>query len=399
MKVQSTECRRRVVMSEKRTYTVKERARIGRNAGLVGIAVNLVLFAMKLALGIVTGSVSVIADAVNNLSDAGSSILVLIGYVLSAKPADRKHPYGHARIEYLITLFISVIIAALGFDLLKSSVESLSGGKVAEFGTVSVVVMAASVLLKLFLALYFKVVGKKISSASLSASSVDSIGDMAATAAVVIGMLLSPYLGSYVDGVLGCAIAVYIIVLGVKLIKESSDTILGTAPDAELVMKIVSKLRSYDGVLGIHDLVMHNYGEGRFFASVHVEMDAAGDIMLSHDLIDNIETDFMRDMGIHMVIHFDPVCVGDGRVDALKEKLHSIIDGLSSSLSSPISMHDFRAVFGVTHTNLIFDVVVSNELPISEAELCDMIRSELSKTDPTLNAVITVDRDYTSSIY
>ncbi len=386
-------------MNGKHEYTVKQRARIGRNAGLVGIAVNLVLFAMKLALGIMTSSVAVIADAVNNLSDAGSSILVLVGYVLSAKPADRKHPYGHARIEYLITLFISVIIAALGFDLLKSSVESFRNDESAVFGTSAVIIMASSVALKLFLTVYYRVVGRRIGSASLNASAIDSLGDMAATAAVVVGMLLTPQLGSYVDGVLGCAIAVYIIVLGIKLIKESSDTILGTAPDAELVMKIVTKLRSYDGVLGIHDLVMHNYGEGRFFASVHVEMDAAGDIMLSHDLIDNIETDFMREMGIHMVIHFDPVCVGDERVDALKDKVHGIVDGISSGLSSPISMHDFRAVFGVTHTNLIFDVVVSNELPVSEAELCAMIRRELSADDPSLNAVITVDRDYTSSIY
>lgn len=386
-------------MNEKHTYTVKERARIGRNAGLVGIAVNLVLFVMKLSLGIFTGSVAVIADAVNNLSDAGSSILVLVGYVLSAKPADRKHPYGHARIEYLITLFISVIIAALGFDLLKSSVESLGENGGVAFGTAAVAIMASSVALKLFLAIYYHVIGRRIGSASLKASAVDSLGDMAATAAVVVGMILTPHLGSYVDGVLGCAIAIYIIVLGIKLIKESSDTILGTAPDSELVMKIVTKLRSYDGVLGIHDLVMHNYGEGRFFASVHVEMDATGDIMLSHDLIDNIETDFMREMGIHMVIHFDPVCVGDERVNALRDKLHSIVDGISSSLSTPISMHDFRAVFGVTHTNLIFDVVVSNELPVSEAELCSMIRAELSADDPSLNAVITVDRDYTSSIY
>ncbi len=386
-------------MNGKHEYTVKERARIGRNAGLVGIAVNLVLFAMKLALGIMTSSVAVIADAVNNLSDAGSSILVLVGYVLSAKPADRKHPYGHARIEYLITLFISVIIAALGFDLLKSSVESFRSAESAVFGTSAVIIMASSVALKLFLAVYYRVVGRRIGSASLNASAIDSLGDMAATAAVVVGMLLTPHLGSYVDGVLGCVIAVYIIVLGIKLIKESSDTILGTAPEAELVMKIVTKLRSYDGVLGIHDLVMHNYGEGRFFASVHVEMDAAGDIMLSHDLIDNIETDFMREMGIHMVIHFDPVCVGDERVGALKDKVHGIVDGISSSLSSPISMHDFRAVFGVTHTNLIFDVVVSNELPVSEAELCAMIRRELAADDPSLNAVITVDRDYTSSIY
>ena len=386
-------------MSEKREYSAKERARIGSLAGLVGIAVNLILFAMKVTLGILTGSVAVVADAVNNLSDAGSSILVMVGYILSAKPADKKHPFGHARMEYLITLFVSIIITVLGLELLMSSVESFSSSDGAVFSGVTVAVMGSTVLLKLFLAVFYRVLGKRISSASLKASSIDSLGDMAATSAVVLGMVLMPYLGSYVDGILGCVIAVYILFLGIKLIKESSDTILGTAPDSELVMKIVEKLRSYDGVLGIHDLVMHNYGEGRFFASVHVEMDSRGDIMLSHDLIDNIEMDFMRDMGIHMVIHFDPVCVGDERVNALKDTVRRIIDGVSSALSSPISMHDFRAVFGVTHTNLIFDVVVSSELPVSEAELCTMIKAELSKVDSSLNAVITVDRDYTSTIY
>ena len=386
-------------MSEKREYSAKERARIGSLAGLVGIAVNLILFAMKVTLGILTGSVAVVADAVNNLSDAGSSILVMVGYILSAKPADKKHPFGHARMEYLITLFVSIIITVLGLELLMSSVESFSSSDGAVFSGVTVAVMGSTVLLKLFLAVFYRVLGKRISSASLKASSIDSLGDMAATSAVVLGMVLMPYLGSYVDGILGCVIAVYILFLGIKLIKESSDTILGTAPDSELVMKIVEKLRSYDGVLGIHDLVMHNYGEGRFFASVHVEMDSRGDIMLSHDLIDNIEMDFMREMGIHMVIHFDPVCVGDERVNALKDTVRRIIDGVSSALSSPISMHDFRAVFGVTHTNLIFDVVVSSELPVSEAELCTMIKAELSKVDSSLNAVITVDRDYTSTIY
>ena len=386
-------------MSEKREYSAKERARIGSLAGLVGIAVNLILFAMKVTLGILTGSVAVVADAVNNLSDAGSSILVMVGYILSAKPADKKHPFGHARMEYLITLFVSIIITVLGLELLMSSVESFSSSDGAVFSGVTVAVMGSTVLLKLFLAVFYRVLGKRISSASLKASSIDSLGDMAATSAVVLGMVLMPYLGSYVDGILGCVIAVYILFLGIKLIKESSDTILGTAPDSDLVMKIVEKLRSYDGVLGIHDLVMHNYGEGRFFASVHVEMDSRGDIMLSHDLIDNIEMDFMREMGIHMVIHFDPVCVGDERVNALKDTVRRIIDGVSSALSSPISMHDFRAVFGVTHTNLIFDVVVSSELPVSEAELCTMIKAELSKVDSSLNAVITVDRDYTSTIY
>lgn len=381
-------------------YSASERAKIGRNAGIVGILVNLVLFAMKVTAGVISSSVSIIADAVNNLSDAGSSILVMVGYIFSNKPADKEHPYGHARIEYLCTLFISVIVTVLGIELLISSVESItSGGGGASYGKVSIIIMCASIGLKLFLAVFFKIFGKRIGSASLEASAVDSIGDVAATGAVIAGMLLAPVLGKATDGVLGCIIAVYILFLGAKLIKEASETLLGVAPEKELVLKVINKLKSYEGVLGIHDLVMHNYGEGRFFASVHVEVDSDVDIMLSHDRIDNIENDFARDMGIHMVIHLDPVCISDERVNSLREAVHRITDGISSEFMTPISMHDFRAVFGVTHTNLIFDIVVSHDLPVAEEELCNMIKDGISKINPTYYAVITVDRDYTSTIY
>ena len=382
----------------KKEYTVAERTRIGRNAGIVGIAVNLLLFSMKIAAGIISSSVAVIADAVNNLSDAGSSVILMVSYILSGKPADKEHPNGHARIEYLSTLFISLIIAFLGFELFKSSVGSIvDGGEKSMFDTVSVVIMAASVLLKLFLAVYFRRTGKKIGSASLEASAVDSIGDVASTCAVILGMVLSRWLGPAVDGVVGCGIAVYIFCLGVKLIKESSDTLLGVAPDTEKVHEIVKKLESYDGVLGIHDLIMHNYGESRFFASVHVEVDSRDDIMLSHDRIDNIEHDFQRDMGISLVIHLDPVCVGDERLDSLREAVKRILGKISDETGHPVSMHDFRAVFGVTHTNLIFDVVISYDFPLSEREICEKISRGVSEFDGKYYAVVTVDRDFTAT--
>lgn len=387
-------------MNEVKTeYTAAERTKIGRNAGIVGIAVNLVLFVMKLIAGLISGSVSIIADAANNLSDAGSSVIVMVSYILSGKPADREHPYGHARIEYLSTLFISLIIAFLGFELFRNSLSDIfsdDGGSV--FDTVSVIIMAASVLLKLFLAIFFKKTGKKIGSASLEATSVDSVGDMAATAAVIAGLFLTRVFGPAVDGVIGCAIAVYIFILGVKLIKESSDTLLGTAPDSDKVHEIVEKLESYEGVLGIHDLIMHNYGEGRFFASVHVEVDASENIMLSHDRIDNIEHDFLREMGISMVIHLDPVCIGDERLDSLREQVMGVLHGISEKLSSHVSMHDFRAVFGVTHVNLIFDVVVSYDFPVSESELLEMINEGISHFEGKHYAVVTVDRDFTATI-
>ncbi|MBR5448317.1 MAG: cation transporter [Clostridia bacterium] len=382
-------------MKEKKLYTEAERAKTGRNAGVIGIAFNLVLFAVKVTVGILTSGVSLIADAVNNLSDAGCSVIVMLSYILAGKPADKKHPYGHARMEYLSTLIISIIITMLGFELFKSSVSSIiSGGGNESYSKVSVIVMAATVLIKLGIAIYFKVVGGRIGSASLIAASHDSFGDVGATTAVICGMLLSGVTGPATDGVLGCAIALYIFILGIKLIVESSDTLLGAAPDRSTVDTVVKKLEGYDGVLGIHDLIMHSYGEGRFFASVHVEVDAECDVMQSHDMIDNIERDFMSDLGISLVIHLDPVCIGDERVDSLRLTVGDILREISDEVHFPVSMHDFRAVFGVTHTNLIFDVMVSYDFPLTEKELKSKIQSALSGTHENCFCVITVDRNF-----
>ena len=375
------------------------RARSGARAGIVGIAANLALFAVKLTIGLLTSSVSVVADAVNNLSDAGSSIIVTAGYILSEKPADRKHPYGHARIEYLSTLFISIIISVLGIELLRSSIESLISGSEAKFSALTVIIMAGSIAVKIALAAYFKIYGKKIGSESLAAAAVDSIGDVAASCAVIIGALLAPLTDGRADGVLGCLIALYILFFGIRMVISASNTLLGAAPSPQLVREVIGKLRSYDGVLGIHDLVLHDYGEGKMFASVHLEVNADNDVMKSHDMIDNIECDFSRDMGIHLVIHMDPVRINDERVNRLRSSVIDIIGEISGELSSPVSMHDFRVVFGVTHSNLIFDIVISDSMPITEAELCCMIRDRIKKLDSTYEAVITVDRDYTSTVY
>ena len=378
--------------------TEKARLRAGKVAGVVGISVNVLLFAVKVIIGILSGSISVIADAINNLSDAGSSVFVLVGYHLSGKPADREHPYGHARIEYLCGLFISVIITVLGIELFRDSAEKLfSGGSEAVFSTVSVIVMTVTMLGKAALALYYHITAKKISSDVLRASAFDSIGDIFATCAVIAGMLLTPVTGPLTDSILGGVISLYIIILGIKLVKESSDTLIGKAPDHDLTSSIVEKIHSYDGVLGIHDLVIHSYGAGKIFASVHVEVDADGDVMVSHDLCDNIENDFRTEGQIELVIHMDPVQRSDPKVNALRGEVSEIISHISSELGSPASMHDFRAVFGITHSNLIFDVAVTNEFPVSDRELSSRIEKEVKKLDPTFNTVITVDRDYSSN--
>ena len=377
------------------------RSKIGRNAGIVGIGVNLLLFAVKLVAGILSGAVSIIADAINNLTDAASSILVIVGYVISSKPADHEHPYGHARMEYLCSLFISTIVTVLGIELFISSVESIvGGGEGATYSTLSIVIMGAAVIVKVGLALFYSRVGKNIDSAALRASAADSIGDVCATLAVILGIVLTPVIGPATDGIFGALIAIYIFVMGVKLIIDASSTLIGTPPDIELIKAIVAKLKSYDGVLGIHDLVVHNYGVNTYFATVHVEMDADRDAVESHDLIDNIEVEIMEEMGIHLVIHYDPVAVNDERVNNLRASIHDIIDGMAAEFSSPISFHDFRAVFGHTHVNIIFDIAITHEFPLSNIEIVEMIRQSIKeKLGKKYNAVITVDRDYTTTRY
>ena len=383
------------------TLSPEKRTQIGRNAGIVGIGVNLALFGFKLAAGLLSGSVSIIADAVNNLTDAGSSILVMLGYIIAAKPADKEHPYGHARMEYLCGLFISIIVTFLGFELFRSSAESLlNTAEAAEYSPLAIVIMAAAVIAKFGLALYYRLTAKKIHSDSLKASAADSICDVCATTAVLIGIALTPVLGPKTDGVIGCIIAVYIFIMGVKLIIDSSNTLLGQAPDVELVKSIVGKLKSYNGVLGIHDLVIHSYGVDQCFASVHVEVDAEKDVLESHDMIDRIEVDIREQMGIALVVHLDPITVNDRRVDELHLAVHEIIDGLAAQYSSPISMHDFRTVFGKTHTNIIFDLAVTSEFPLANNELVNTICGEIAqKIGTDYNVVITIDRDFMTTRY
>lgn len=388
-------------MDEIKKISAETRTKIGRNAGIVGIVVNLLLFTVKLIAGILSASVSIIADAVNNLTDAASSILVLIGYLISAKPADREHPYGHARMEYLCGLFISILVTFLGFELFRSSVDAIrepDGGS--GYSILSLIIMISAIAAKIFLAVFYRIVGKRIDSKSLLASAADSIGDVCATLAVIAGILLTPVIGPRSDGIFGCIIAVYILIMGIKLIIDSSNTLLGTAPDIELVKKIIARLKSYHGVLGIHDLVIHNYGADQYFVSVHVEMDAEQNILECHDIIDNIESDFRHDMGIQLVIHLDPIALNDDQTNELKNKVREVVDEISAEFSSPISFHDFRAVFGITHTNLIFDIALAHEFPLSNDELVDMLRADIKKKfGEDYHAVITIDRDYMTKRY
>lgn len=375
------------------------RVRVGRFAGFVGIIANFTLFLVKIIFGLISNSISLIADSLNNLSDSGANILVVVGYTISGKPADKDHPYGHARMEYLCSLFISIIIAFLGFEMLTSSISKLITPTESKYSLTTIIVISATILVKIFVGILYIRLGKHINSQSLKASAIDSISDVVATTAVVIGMLLTPIIGPYADGIIGTLISAYIIVMGVKLVIEASNTLLGRAPSKELVQEIVAKVKSYEGVLGIHDLVVHSYGEGRSFASVHVEVDANEDIMKSHDMVDNIEAEVLKEMHINLVIHIDPVSVNDPETRELREKCQGIVEALSREHNSPISLHDFRIVKGITHTNVLFDICVSTELSLTNSQLCEEITESLKQINPLYNLVLTIDRDYFSERY
>ena len=368
-------------------HTVRER--YGKFAGIVGIATNILLFCIKIFAGIVFHSVAIVADAVNNLSDSASSVVTLVGFKLSAKPADKEHPYGHARIEYISGLIVSLVILLLGFQLAQSSLGKILHPEESETSLVAVGILVVSVLIKLWQFLFYRTVGRRISSTTLEATAADSRNDVFSTVAILIGMGIT-WLTSYnLDGWMGLIVALLIVVGGVQLIMETSNPLLGVAPTEELVQGIYQKILSYDGVLGLHDLNVHNYGPGRCFASVHCEVPAEQDILVSHDIIDNIEREVGAEMGINLVIHMDPVVTDNEKINRLKAEIDQIVKGIDTDLS----MHDFRAVFGPTHTNLVFDVVVPPAFELTDSQIIQNI-SEKAKKLGNYFCVITIDHNY-----
>lgn len=364
----------------------------GKLAGIVGIISNIILFMIKFLVGVLFKSISVTADAVNNLSDAGSSIITLIGFKLSGKPADAKHPYGHARMEYITGLAVSFIIILLGVQLVQTSFDKVLHSEESVFSYLTIAVLIISILMKLWQGMFNKKVGKTIHSTALEATAADSINDVVATSAVLLSTVIAKWTGVNLDGYMGILVAVFILVSGVKMIGETINPLLGMAPDQEMVDQIYKKIMSYDTVLGIHDLVVHNYGPQRCFASVHVEVPASQDILVSHDIIDNIERDFAKDMDIHLVVHLDPIVTDDETTNLLRAQVKHIVKDISPDLS----IHDFRAVIGVSHTNLIFDVCVPFSVKMSDAEITSLISQKVKEIDPTYYTVIVVDRSYTA---
>lgn len=376
------------VRDHKNTEDPAVRDKCGRVAGAVGIVTNFLLFLMKIIVGTVFHSVSVTADAVNNLTDSGSSVVTLIGFKMASKPADEKHPFGHARIEYLSGVIVSFIVIFLGLQLGMSSIEKILTPEENALTPVALVVLVISILAKLWQCLFYRKVGRMIKSESVKATSKDSRNDVIATSVVLLGAVITMLTGVNLDGYMGAAVALFIVFSGVQLTISTADPLLGQAPEGELVQTITEKMLSYPGIIGMHDLAVHNYGVGRCFASAHCEVDAKNDILVSHDLIDNIERDFSRDLGIHMVIHLDPVIVGDARTDALHCKVQSLV----TALYPTVTIHDFRVIWGVTHSNIVFDAAVPFAVKDSDAVITQKLEAEIQKLDPDYRTVVTIDR-------
>lgn len=366
------------------------RSSYGKLSGAVGIVLNLILCAAKFFTGMLTGSISITADAVNNLSDAGSSIVTLFGFKIAEKPADSKHPYGHGRFEYIAALIVSFFVLIMGVELLKSSVEKIKNPEEVTFSVAALVILVLSIAGKLWLAYFNTKLGKKINSTATKAVVTDSLSDTAATSVALISLIISKFSSIPVDGWFGAAVALFIVWSGISLVRETIAPLLGEPPEKEFFDEIENTILSYDGVVGVHDLIIHDYGPSRLFASAHAEVPSDIDIMKSHDTIDLIERDIAEKYGMLISIHLDPVVVDDERINALKETVKKAV----SEVDSTMTIHDFRVVEGPTHTNLIFDVVVSRDIKLRNNEISDLINEKLSKIDERYFCVITVDHSF-----
>ena len=367
------------------------RTRCGNLAGTVGIVCNVLLCAGKFLAGFLSGSLAISADAVNNLSDASSSVIALLGFRIAAKPADDEHPYGHGRTEYLAGLAVSVMILLIGLELVKTSVGKIMAPEPIQAGLVPLAVLVVSILVKLWMAAFNRQVGKEIGSSVLEATAADSRNDVIATSAVLVATLAQMIFGWQLDVWIGLAVAAFILYSGWGLVKEAIAPLLGQAPDPEMVRHILEVTRSYPGVLGIHDLIVHDYGPGRQFASLHVEMAASQDVLASHDVIDQIERRFLEQEGLHVIIHYDPIVTDNNEVGEAREYLAKQVKRLDPRLT----IHDLRVVPGETHTNLIFDLVVPHGFEMPECRLKSEVQAMAQSKNPKWQCVITLENSYT----
>jgi len=365
----------------------------GKFAGAVGIVCNVLLCLGKGIAGLLSGSVAIVADAVNNLSDASSNVISLLGFKLASKPADPHHPYGHGRYEYLSGLAVSILIVVIGIELLKSSFDKIVHPVPTEFSWLVAGILLASIAGKLWMMLFNRNIARRIQSTTLEATATDCRNDVVSTSAVLLALLISHFTSVDLDGWVGLAVGGLIVWSGVGLVRETVDPLLGNAPDSEFVEHIRAKIMGYPGVLGTHDLMVHDYGPGRQFASVHVEMAAEADVMASHDLIDNIEQDFLNDDGLVMTIHLDPIVTSDAAVGSMRSRIAELV----RTLDPRLTIHDLRCVPGPTHTNVIFDCVRPLDCALTSSDLRERICTLVHAEYPQSVCKVTIDDDYVSA--
>lgn len=380
---------RTFIKSSDHSEDPKVRAAIGILSGIVGIVCNVLLCGGKLAAGIATGSVSITADAMNNLSDATSSVVTMLGFRLAERPADEEHPFGHARYEYLSGLAVSALILIIGVELAKSSLDKVLHPAAVEFGWTTAAVLVGSILVKLWMSLFNTRLSKTIHSATLAATAADSRNDVITTSAVLLAALIEHFTAFRADGWMGLAVSCFILYSGVGLAKDTISPLLGENADPELREKIVDNIRACPKVLGFHDLMVHDYGPGQRFASIHVEMDRREDPMECHEIIDDLERECLKSHGVHLVIHYDPVVTNDPELD----RMHVRVEQLLHTYDIRLGVHDFRMVPGKGHVNLIFDVVLPTDLRGQEADITAALEKALNQgSGVTYYPVITFDQ-------
>lgn len=371
-------------------YRELNRGRIGIICGVVGISLNILLFVFKYIAGVLTSSIAITADAFNNLSDAGSSFITMVGFILSGKKPDEEHPFGHARFEYISGLLVSLAILLMGFELAKSSIYKIIHPENIDTKIIAMIILVVSILVKLIMAIYNTVIGKKIGSSAMKATALDSLSDIVTTSVVLACVIIARFTGLNLDGISGLFVAVLIGIAGISAAKDTISPLLGEPPSEEFVERIEKLVMAHEGIIGIHDLVVHDYGPGRLMISLHAEVPGDGDIFVIHDLIDNVENELNEKLGCEATIHMDPVQTNDEYVDDIRKKVNCAIKKIDGKLS----MHDFRMVTGPTHTNLIFDVVVPYSVKEENAIIRSKIEEMVKKIDEKFEVVIRIDKSF-----
>ena len=366
------------------------RAAYGTLCGTMGIAFNIILFIIKLIAGLLSGAISVMADAFNNLTDAGSSVITLIGFRMSGQKPDKHHPFGHGRIEYISGLVVSFIIVLVGFELGKSSVEKIFSPEAVVFSTTALIILIISVIIKAYMAFYNFGIGKKISSAAMIATGRDSLSDCIATSTVLVCLLISHFASINMDAYCGLAVSAFILYSGIRSAKETIDPLLGEPPSAEYISEIEEIVYQHDGVSGIHDLIVHDYGPGRTMISLHAEVPADANLLETHDMIDNIEKDLRTRLNCDAVIHMDPIATDDEHTLEVRGKVAALV----ACIDSRLSIHDFRMVKGPTHTNVLFDLVVPFDMKKSSEELLENVQTIVKSIDKNYYSVVNIDKSY-----